>query len=137
MPRYNAPPNWPAPPPGWAPAPDWRPDPAWGPPPAGWQLWLPEPGDGQRANRTIFGRVGIVAGAVWLAVMLAQAALGVMSARSIGAAFGSALFPWLLVSLVAFFRPKRWSWLAVVGVYLGTWLVLNVMSAMGRLAGSA
>ncbi|HEY3436288.1 MAG TPA: hypothetical protein VGK35_01255 [Actinotalea sp.] len=136
MPRLNPPPNWPTPPTGWTPPAGWEPDPAWGAPPAGWTLWLPEPGDGRRANRTAFGRVGIVAGATWLVVLIVQIALGVASGFNVGSAFGSLLVPWLAVSLVAFFWRKRWNWFAVVGVFLAAWLVLSLVSTAGRLGGA-
>lgn len=137
MTRFNPPPNWPAPPPGWAPTPDWRPDPAWGPPPTGWQLWTPEPGDGRRANGTAFAKVGVVAGAIVVAVALAQVSMGVFTARNLGFALGSALFPWLVVSLIVFFSRIRWNWFAIVGAYAGVWLILNFLRVAGQLAGTA
>ncbi len=137
VPRLNPPPNWPAPPPGWEPPPGWTPDPAWGPPPTGWQLWLPDPRDGRRANRDAFARVGIVAAAVLVAVMIAQAAMGIFSAYNAGSAFGGALVPWLVVSLAAFLTRRRWNWWAIVGAYLGAWLFFSVVGALGRLGGGA
>ena len=137
MPRFNPPPNWPAPPPGWTPAPDWQPDPSWGPAPEGWVLWLPEPDDGRRPNRTAFARAGVVAGGVWVAVMLLQLAVGIFSATNAGGAFGSLVLPWLATSLVVFFQRRRWGWPALVGVYLAFWFPLLVITANGRTAAMA
>ena len=79
----------------------------------------------------------MVAGAVAVLVLLAQVAVGIFSARNAGSAFGSALVPWLIVSLIAFYSSKRWHWGVVVGTYLGAWLVLSLMSVAGRAAGGA
>lgn len=98
---------------------------------------MPEPGEGRRANRTAFARVAVVASVVYVLVLGGQAALGVLSAYNAGAAFGSAILPWLLISLIAFFSRARWNWFAIAGAYVGAYLVLAVVSALGRFTASA
>ncbi len=80
--RFNPPPGWSVPP-GWTPPADWLPDPSWPVAPAGWQFWVagpgaPEPAAGLSmvetaaplANRSGSLRVGLLAGAVGLVVVL-------------------------------------------------------------------
>ncbi|GCD19182.1 hypothetical protein ACFO3K_13375 [Cellulomonas algicola] len=135
MQRLNPPPNWPAPPAGWTPPSGWQPDPAWGPPPAGWDLWVSDDGGTRRDRQAAFGPVGIVAGALVVVLVLAQAALGIFSARAMGSAVGSALLPWLIVSLSVRYSRREWRWWAIVLVFFAVWVVLRLVSAAGQAAG--
>lgn len=137
MARFNPPPNWPAPPEGWVPPDGWQPDPAWGPAPPGWQLWTPEPGDRGRPNSDAFLRTGAVALVVWAVISLVMVLVGSFSAVTFGEAFGRSLIPWLVVSLIAFFRKKRWSWAAYIGVFLGVYLVFTALSLAGQQSGTS
>ncbi|MEJ5943680.1 hypothetical protein WDZ17_00040 [Pseudokineococcus basanitobsidens] len=71
--RFATPPSWPAPPPGWTPPPGWRPDPSWGPAPEGWQFWEEERGLSTGA------KVGIIGGALALALVACTASLVAVS----------------------------------------------------------
>ena len=98
---------------------------------------MPSPGEGRRTNPAAFGQVGVVAGVLYVVVLLAQVGLGSFSAYDAGAAFGASLVPWLIVSLLVLLTRPRWSWFAIAGAYLGVWLVLNLLSTLGRIAGAA
>lgn len=137
MQRLNPPPNWPAPPAGWTPPPGWQPDPAWGPPPEGWDLWVPDDDGARRGRQAAFGPVGIVAGALFVVLLLAQAALGIFSAQATGSALGSVLLPWLIVSLAVRYSRREWRWWAIIAVFFGVWVVLRLVSAAGQAAGAA
>ena len=136
MPRYNPPPNWPPPPEGWQPPVGWQPDPAWGPAPDGWQVWVPEPGDRRRPNSDAFLRTGAVALVVFVVLLVVMAAIGTLTPETGGGAFGRVLLPWLVVSLIAFFRTRRWTWAAYGGVFLGVFLLVAALSAAGQQAGT-
>ncbi|WP_273652569.1 hypothetical protein [Cellulomonas fimi] len=135
MQRLNPPPNWPTPPDGWTPPPGWQPDPAWGPPPEGWQLWLPDEDGPARRRQDAFRPVGIVAGALLVVLLLAQAVLGIFSAQAAGSAVGSVLLPWLIVSLAVRYSRREWPWWAIVAVFFGVWILLRLLSAAGQAAG--
>lgn len=110
--------------------------------PPGWQLMVPEPRDkqradtasprdGRRANSAAFGRVGVIAIAVVIALTITQGAMGDFSSRNVGFALGSAFLPWLLVSVAVFFSRRRWSWLAIAGTYLVVALLVAVLRSAG------
>src|SRR4051794_3994291 len=134
MPLFNPPPNWPSPPPGWTPPPGWQPNPAWGPPPDGWRLWIDEAGDGKRPNREAFVRVGVVAGVVYVALIILMVSFGNGSSYEIGYTFGRLLFPWLVTALIAFFSKKRWGWPSVIVVFVGLFLVFSTLANVGRMS---
>ncbi|KGM12914.1 hypothetical protein N869_00905 [Cellulomonas bogoriensis 69B4 = DSM 16987] len=77
--------------------------------------------------------MGVVAGAVLLAVTLAQVALGVFSAYNLGHSLSSTIVPWVIVSCIVFFARRRWGWWAIIGTYLGMWLLISIMGATGRI----
>jgi len=135
MPTFNPPPNWPPPPPGWTPPPGWQPNPRWGPAPDGWRLWIDDAGDGKRANHDAFVRVGIVAAVVYVTLIVLIVSVAHGSSYEIGYALGRIVFPWLVASLIAFFSKKRWSWPAIVVVFIGLVAVFTMISNAGRMSG--
>lgn len=136
MPRYNPPANWQPPPAGWTPPPGWQPDPAWGPAPEGWPVWVPEAGDGRRPNSDAFLRVGAVALVVFLVLLVVMAIVGTLAPETGGAAFAAVLVPWVISSLIVFFRRSRWSWVACGGLFLGLFLLFAAISQAGRQSGT-